>query len=338
MQLTSYRPPAWLKGAHLQTVWPALFNHPPSPAYRREVWECKADGGQLAIDFVDATQKEAPLVVLFHGLEGGSDSNYAKALMHEVSRRGWHGAVAHFRSCGGVPNTSRRAYYAADAATVDWILTRMAERYTVIYAVGISLGGNILARYLGEPGYTIRCRAAAVISAPLDLTASSTLMDVGLHRVLYTRMFLKTLKQKALYQLKHNPGLFERVDLLKAKTFQEFDSLVTAPLHGYRDANDYWRRASGKLVLRNIHTPALIINARNDPFMPANALPGPQDVSPAVTLEQPDEGGHVGFISGSFPGKITWLPRRVCEFFVEHNGQTVAGQHASHLECSSPES
>lgn len=311
----TYQSPRWLKGAHLQTVWPALFHHPSSPDYRREVWLCEQDDGRLAIDFVDAASTNAPLLVLFHGLEGGSDSNYAKALMHEARRRGWHGAVAHFRSCGGVPNTSRRAYYAADAATVDWIMTRLAERCAVIYAAGVSLGGNILTRYLGEPGYTVRCQAAAIISAPLDLTASSVRLDSGLGRMLYTRMFLKTLKHKALHQLAQHPDLFERQALLRARTFREFDTLITAPLHGYRDAADYWQRASGKLVLRDIRTPTLILNARNDPFMPGDALPGPQDVSDAVTLEQPDEGGHVGFVSGPFPGRITWLPQRVCGFF-----------------------
>ena len=313
--MTLYQSPRWLKGAHLQTVWPALFHHPSSPSYRREIWLCEQDGGRLAIDFVDAETADAPLLVLFHGLEGGSDSNYAKALIHEAQRRGWHGAVAHFRSCGGVPNTSRRAYYAADSATVDWMMTRLAERYATIYAEGVSLGGNILARYLGEPGYHVHCKAAAIVSAPLDLTASSTRMDDGLQRLLYTRMFLKTLKQKARHQLAHNPGLFDPVCLDKARTFREFDTLVTAPLHGYRDAADYWQRASGKLVLHNISTPTLILNAKNDPFMPGDALPGAQDVSNAVTLEQPDEGGHVGFVSGPFPGRINWLPQRVCSFF-----------------------
>ncbi|MDN0082893.1 alpha/beta fold hydrolase [Crenobacter sp. SG2305] len=311
--MNPYRAPRWLKGGNAQTIWPALSLKLPTPTYRRELWPTP-DGGMIALDFIDG-QLGAPLVVLFHGLEGSSQSHYAKALMHEVKRRSWHGVVSHFRGCGGVENTQRRAYHAGDSAEVAWILQKLAERHATLYAAGVSLGGNMLAKYLGEQRASARCQAAAVISAPLDLHAASTRLDRGLGRLLYTRMFLNTLKPKAFSQLRRHPDLFDDQRLRRAHSFREFDDLVTAPLHGYRDCHDYWYRASSKPLLTSITVPTLILNARNDPFLPPSALPTRAEVSSCVTLEQPEEGGHVGFVTGSFPGRIDWLPQRLLAFF-----------------------
>jgi predicted alpha/beta-fold hydrolase len=311
--MSPYRAPRWLKGGNAQTIWPAISLKLPAPPYRRELWPTP-DGGEIALDFIDG-QAGAPLVVLFHGLEGSSDSHYAKALMIAVRERGWHGVVSHFRGCGGVENTLRRAYHAGDSAEVAWVLQRLAERHARVYAAGVSLGGNMLAKYLGETGIAAQCRAAAVISAPLDLHAASTRLDRGVGRLLYTRMFLNTLKPKALSQLERHPGLFDGQRLRRARSFREFDDLVTAPLHGYRDGRDYWQRASSKPLLTAIAVPTLILNARNDPFLPPSALPTRAEASQCVTLEQPEEGGHVGFVTGRFPGRIDWLPHRLLAFF-----------------------
>lgn len=312
-----YQAPRWLRGGHAQTIWPALFLRPERPAYTREVWDTP-DNGQIAVDRV-GNDPAAPLVVLFHGLEGSSDSHYARALMLEAARLGWRGAVPHFRGCGGVDNTLARAYHAGDSAEVAWILARFAaESSAPVFAAGVSLGGNMLLKYLGETGDAALPAAAAAVSVPLDLTAASTRLDRGLGRRLYTRMFLKTLKPKARAQLTRYPALFDGARLERTRTFAEFDDLVTAPLAGYPDARAYWAGASSKPLLHAIRRPTLVLNARNDPFLPASALPHVAEVGPAVTLEQPEHGGHVGFAAGPFPGRLEWLPRRLTAFFRQH--------------------
>ncbi len=312
----SYRAPAWLPEGHSQTIWPALMLRPPRPDYRREVWPTP-DGGDIALDFVDG-QPGSPLVVMFHGLEGSSDSHYARALMRQLAERGWHGVVPHFRGCGGMDNALPRAYHAGDAAEIRWILQGLSQRYPTMAVAAVSLGGSMLLNYLADEGERALPRAAAAVSAPLDLVAASTRLDRGMGKLLYTRMFMNTLKPKALATLQRHPGLFDGQRVRKARTFIEFDDLVTAPLHGFGTALNYWKRASSKPRLADICCPTLVINARNDPFLPAAALPDARDAGPAVTLEFPEEGGHVGFASGRFPGHIDWLPQRLLAFFTPH--------------------
>ncbi|MFP5391644.1 MAG: YheT family hydrolase [Gammaproteobacteria bacterium] len=306
-----YRAPAWLPGGHLQTIYPALCLPKPAVLYRRERWDTP-DGDFIDVDFVDGPA-DAPLVVLFHGLEGSSDSHYARALMAAVHARGWRGAIAHFRGCSGDLNRAPRFYHSGDSAEVGWILRRLRERCTSeLYAVGVSLGSNALLRWLGE------CRqeaaiveAACAISAPLDLTAGGASLSNGLNK-LYTRMFLRTLIPKCLAKLEQFPGLFDRAALLEARDLYAFDNVVTAPLHGYRDTDDYWHRASARHVLGQIAVPTLVLNARNDPFLPGRHLP--TEASASVVLEYPEGGGHVGFVSGGPPGSLAWLPRRILHF------------------------
>jgi hypothetical protein len=186
-----------------------------------------------------------------------------------------------------------------------------------LYAVGVSLGGNALLKWLGENGQRAAAlvERAAAVSAPLDLTAAGNALDEGFNRNVYTARFLATLKAKALRKAEKFPGLLDAEAVAAATTFREFDTLVTAKLHGFIDADDYWRRVSAKPLLKSIAVPTLVINAKNDPFLPAWALPGPDDVSAAVVLEQPDGGGHVAFPSGPFPGNADWLPQRVLSHF-----------------------
>jgi predicted alpha/beta-fold hydrolase len=256
---------------------------------------------------------------LFHGLEGSSDSHYARDLMHSVQARGWTGVVAHFRGCSGEDNRLPRAYFAGDSAEIERILRHVQARHPDAprYAVGVSLGGNALLRWLGESGAAAQqlVARAAGVSAPLDLTAAGNALDQGFNRHVYTARFLTTLKAKALRKADQFPGLLDRDAIEAATTFREFDTLVTARLHGFVDADDYWVRVSSKPLLKAIAVPTLVINAKNDPFLPASALPDAAEVSPSVTLEQPDTGGHVAFPSGPFPGNIDWLPSRLLHFF-----------------------
>jgi predicted alpha/beta-fold hydrolase len=231
-----------------------------------------------------------------------------------LKARGWSGAVPHFRGCSGEPNRTARFYHSGDSLEVDWIMARLRARAPgPLYAAGVSLGGNALLRWLGESGSAADfVTAAAAISAPLDLARGGEALSSGFN-MLYTRMFLQTLKPKCLAKLEQFPGLFDREALLAARDLYAFDNVVTAPLHGYRDTDDYWHRASARHVLMDITVPTLVLNARNDPFLPGEHLPG--SAARAVTLEYPEEGGHVGFPVGPFPGRIDWLPRRILSFF-----------------------
>lgn len=315
MNLPEYRAPAWLINAHAQTIWPRTLMGL-LPDYRRERWETP-DGDFIDLDWVEGPA-DAPLLVLFHGLEGSSHSHYARAIMRAVKAHGWCGVVPHFRGCSGEPNRLPRAYHSGDSDEIDWVLRRLQAQnpQRALYAAGISLGGNALAKWAGERGEEAAqvVRAIASICAPLDLAVAGRTLERGFNR-LYTEYFLRSMRPNALVKLARFPGIGNRERIERARTLYEFDDAVTAPLHGFRNADDYWKRASAKPHLPGIRVPALLLNARNDPFLPAHALPAAHEVSHAVMREFPEHGGHVGFVSGRFPGHLDWLPRRLIAFF-----------------------
>jgi uncharacterized protein len=328
----AYLAPRWLGGAgalggNAQTIWPALASrrhHGAAARYRRQR-VATPDGDFIDIDWQDVLPgragAEAPLLLLFHGLEGSSASHYAEAFAATAAQRGWRYAVPHFRGCSGAPNLAPRAYHSGDFEEVGWILARCREAHRgPIVAVGVSLGGNALVRWVEEAGETAgqTLRAVAAVSAPLDLAASGAAIGRGFNRLVYTRMFLASMRPKALATLARHPGLFDRERLLAARDLHDFDDVFTAPLHGFRDADDYWARASAKPQLARIRLPALLLNARNDPFVPAASLPRAGEVGAAVTLWQPAHGGHVGFPQGRFPGHVLTLPQAVTLWLEQH--------------------
>lgn len=318
---SEYKAPWWLPNAHAQTIYPPLFAKRPTIQYQRERWDSTPHGIPDG-DFVDvdrlAGRADKPLLVVFHGLEGNSQSIYALNLMYLAQQRGWRGMVPHFRGCSGEMNRLPRAYHSGDAAEIDWILRRAKSESpdAPVYVAAISLGGNATLKWLGEQGSEAANIVAAVaaISAPLDLTAAGNALEVGFSKI-YAKNFLNTMKKNALAKLVRHPGIFNAEVVRAAATLREFDNEVTAPLHGFRDTDDYWLRASAKPGLSNIRVPALVLNARNDPFLPAWALPDAAEVSSAVTLDFPSDGGHVGFFSSPFPGNSLWMPQRVFHFF-----------------------
>lgn len=331
--MTPYAAPWWLPGAHAQTLYAALAAPRPRVLYRRERWEtpdadfididwvqsasASPGVGRIAPDGEPAPRERPPLVILFHGLEGSSGSHYARALMAAVALRGWRGAVVHFRGCSGAPNRLARAYHSGDSAELDWILQRFSSLADApVLAVGVSLGGNALLKWLGEAGARAASAVAqaVAVSAPVDLTAAGDALGRGFNRV-YTRAFLSSLKRKSLDKLGPHPDIYDAGRVRAARTLRAFDNVVTAPLHGFRDTDDYWRRASSKPWLPAIRVPTLLVNARDDPFLPEAALPLAGEVSDAVTREFPAQGGHVGFVSGLFPGNLDWLPQRILAFF-----------------------
>ncbi len=214
--------------------------------------------------------------MLFHGLEGSSSSHYAQAFAAEAKRRGWRFAVPHFRGCSGEINLAPRAYHSGDHEEVGWMLERFRALHAgPIVAVGVSLGGNALLRFVEEAGASAaeRVRAVAAVSAPLDLAAGGRAIGRGFGRQVYTRMFMRTMKRKALVKLGQHPGLFDAEAMRAARDLRDFDEIFTGPLHGFTGADDYYARSSAKAHLDRIRIPALVLNARNDPFLPASALP-----------------------------------------------------------------
>lgn len=315
---STYRAPRWLPGGHLQTIWPARLVPLPEVAYRRERWPTP-DGDFIDVDFAlpQPADEGVPLLALFHGLEGDSGSHYARVTMRHFADLGWRAMVVHFRGCSGEPNLMLRAYHSGDSEEGDWVLRTIGRRWPSarLHAVGVSLGGNMLAKWLGERGEDARLvTAAASIGSPLDLVAGGHAIGRGFNR-LYTRMFLASLKAKARDKAERFGYAIDTEVLRRARDLYDFDNLFTAPVHGFRDTLDYWTRASAKPLLGNVRVPHLVLNARNDPFVPAESLPQPREVSAAVTLEQPKEGGHIGFAGGRFPGHLRFLPERLERFF-----------------------
>ncbi|MEX8519642.1 MAG: YheT family hydrolase [Leptothrix sp. (in: b-proteobacteria)] len=311
--------PGWLPGGQLQTLWPALAarrHHGPAPIWRRERWTTP-DGDFVDADWLvgqPAAGPDAPLLVLFHGLEGSSRSHYAEAFADWARTHGWHCVVPHFRGCSGELNQAPRAYHSGDHAEIGWMLAQVRQRHAgPRVAVGVSLGGNALLRWAEEagPGAVQQVRAVCSVCSPIDLAASGRAIGTGLNRLIYTPMFLRTMKPKALAKLVQHPGLFDAARLRAARTLYEFDNVFTAPLHGFKDTDDYWARASALPRLGEIRVPALVLNPRNDPFVPAACLPAPGRHTAWVTLWQPAQGGHVGFPAGRFPGHVLSLPQAV---------------------------
>jgi predicted alpha/beta-fold hydrolase len=321
--MQGYKSPRWLIGGHVQTIWPALFARRfegPRPVFRRERW-ATPDGDFVDVDWQDTSVPDAPLLVLFHGLEGSSASHYAQSFAHWARRHGWRFALPHFRGCSGEINLAPRAYHSGDFEEIGWMLGELRARHAGrIAAVGVSLGGNALLRWAEEAGESAHAQVGAIaaVCAPVDLAAGGGAIGRGFNRQVYTRMFLRTMKPKALAKLAQYPGLFDRARLLAARDLYQFDDVFTAPLHGFRNTDDYWSRGSAKPHLARIRIPALVLNARNDPFVPAVSLPAPHQAGRHVTLWQPLHGGHVGFPGGRWPGHVLTLPEQVMGWVAAH--------------------
>ncbi|MGZ8486892.1 MAG: YheT family hydrolase [Candidatus Binatia bacterium] len=302
----------------MQTIYARKLARRWRVQYRRERW-VTPDGDFIDLDWTPGAAAANKLLVLFHGLEGCSRSHYAMSFMTMAQQRGWRGVVPHFRGCSGEINKLPRAYHSGDAAEIDWILRRLKRENPdcEIYVAGVSLSGNMLLKWLGEQADAACAivKGAAAVSAPVDLHAAAALLDSGYRRAIYTRRFLRSLRGKVLAKIAQHGLDIDPAAMDACSTFRQFDDIYTAPMHGFKNADDYWTRASSKPWLKNICVPTLMINAQNDPFLPALALPRDDEVSGSVTLDFPNFGGHVGFVSGSFPGSLDWLSRRIFQFF-----------------------
>ncbi|WP_299314526.1 hydrolase [uncultured Halomonas sp.] len=327
-----FTPPAGLANCHVQTLLPRLLPRRRLP----HRWECLTlpDGDFVELTWVEPGPEDeaAPLFLLFHGLEGSFASPYARELLGCATDLGWRAVMMHFRGCGRAPNRLPRAYHSGDTADAYWVIGQLAKRYprALKVAAGVSLGANMLVKLVAEQGGDgLDLAGAIAISAPLDLAASADCLQQGFARV-YQRHLLASLKARAATRLDDFPLALDARTLGALASLRDYDDKVTAPLHGFRDANDYYQRASAGRWLGELELPTLVLHAEDDPFMPADLfarLPAPGD---AVRVELSARGGHVGFMEWREGRLRSWLARRVARQLGEwaSTGAPTGGQRA----------
>ncbi|WP_199610348.1 hydrolase [Flocculibacter collagenilyticus] len=320
-----FKPAWWLKHCHLQTIMPRVIRKHFHLSTQPELLELPdGDFVELAWTQKVSHQTTTPIVLVFHGLEGSVNSVYAKGMMKAIADAGWTGVLMHFRGCGSDINRLARAYHSGETDDANYFINHIRKHYpnSPLAAVGFSLGGNVLAKYLGEQGDKSPLSCAAVICAPFDLASSSHRITQGSSKI-YQKYLLDMLKTSTINKLQKMqqgfPLSYSPYDVKRFKTLREFDNAITAPIHGFIDAEDYYQRASGMPFLKSIRVPSLIIHAKDDPFMSDAVIPKTHQLSSAIRYELSEHGGHVGFIAGHNPRKpIFWLEHRIPQFFAEH--------------------
>lgn len=314
----AFRPPWWCRGGNLQTVWGPLLRRRRLPVRRERI--ATNDGDFVDLDWLDGSPG-APLLLVLHGLEGSVRSHYVAGLFEAARTRGWRAVVLNFRSCSGEPNRLPRFYHSGDTGDLDAVVRRLVAREPGLRlgVVGVSLGANVLLKWLGEGGADVPpgVRGAVAISTPFDLGACARVLDRGFRRALYTANFMRTLRRKALDKALLYPGFVDVAGVRRARTFAEYDRLVTAPLHGFADEVDYWRRASCSPYLGRLARPTLLISARDDPLVPLETLPDPASLPACVRAEFLPAGGHAGFIEGRPWRATSWAERRAVAFLAD---------------------
>ena len=310
----SFHPPAWLKGGHLQTILPVVWRRRAARLSQAETLELP-DGDFLQLNWNKAGNRR--LVILSHGLEGNAEAGYIRGMAAAVGAAGWDVLAWTFRGCGPQPNRLLRFYHSGETGDLGTVIRHAAPGYPEgVALVGFSLGGNLTLKYLGEAPVDPAVIGGAAVSAPVDLAASAQALDRRWGNRIYLRRFLQTLIAKVAAKARRFPGEIDVTDIQRVRSFQEFDDRYTARLHGFRDAADYWAQSSARQYLTEITAPTLLINARDDPFLPPECFPRTEaEASPCFFLEAPEFGGHVGFIDwAEGPNGPTWAERRVVEF------------------------
>jgi predicted alpha/beta-fold hydrolase len=314
--LPPFQPAWWCRNPHLQTLWPVLFRRHLKPPLRRERLELP-DGDFLDLDWT--LNSAGPLVILLHGLEGGSRSHYARSMLSALPHFGLRGVLMHFRGCSGQPNRLPRAYHSGETGDIDFVIRTLHAREpkTPLAAIGYSLGGNVLLKYLGEQGRAASLACAAAVSVPFLLHESTRRMNRGFSRV-YQWKLVRDLRRSTLRKPHLSLPIARRgIDALS--TFEDFDEHVTAPLHGFRGALHYYAASSSRQYLDRVRVPTLIVHAEDDPFMHASTIPDPAELSPSIELQRHRHGGHVGFVGGAWPWRPTYyLDQQIPGWLARH--------------------
>lgn len=314
---SQFKPAWWLPGGHAQTLWASLARRPVEIQTRRERLEL-ADGDFIDLDWT--THRSGPIVLILHGLQGSSSSSYARGLMAACHAKGWRAIVMHFRGCSGEPNRLGRAYHSGETVDLHTVIDILQQREpgTCIGAVGYSLGGNVLLKWLGQYPFPSALCAAAAVSVPFELKTSAIQLGSGFSQ-LYQRHLLDDLKKSVLLK---QALLSTEIDVERSQsitTIYDFDDVVTAPLHGFKNAEDYYDRSSSRQYLKHIILPTLLLHAKDDPFMTPAAVPENDDLSASTVLELSPSGGHVGFVSGDWPWTAHyWLEQRLIAYFSDY--------------------
>lgn len=321
---SSFKPAWWMTNKHVQTIIPRIYrrNH---TLHTEDETLSTPDGDFLDISWTrkPAKDEQTPIVIVFHGLEGNIESFYASGMLDAIKKRGWIGVLMHFRGCSGRPNNQARAYHSGETSDPQFFIDYLNKQFTnaPLMAVGFSLGGNVLAKYLGEKGEQCKLLCGAVISAPLRLAGCAKRISQRFSKV-YQKYLLDKMKHSAISKIQHlkenYPLQLKAGDIRKFSTLAQFDEYITAPLHGFKSALDYYTQSSAMQFLRSVKVPTLILHAADDPFMAPDVIPTMDDLSPSIRYELSQAGGHVGFLSGVNPLKpIFWLEKRVPEYLQE---------------------
>lgn len=318
---SAFKPAWYLRNAHLQTILAKYLAPAHRIATQPETLNLP-DGDILQLNWTAQPTDNQPLVILLHGLAGSIDSHYIQGMLSACQQQNWPAVVLHFRGCHGEPNKLPRAYHSGDTADLAFVIQSIRQRHpaTPLLAAGFSLGGNVLIKYCGEQAEHNPLTAAVAVSAPLALADSARRINQGFSRI-YQRYLLQSLlcsTKEKLHRFQPFPVPLSQQQLGSIQSIEQFDELYTAPIHGFQNAQDYYRRASGKAFLPKITIPTLILHAADDPFLSAQVIPEATELSDSVTFELSQYGGHVGFISGSNPFKPQfWLNSRIPAFFLE---------------------
>lgn len=320
---SAFKAAPWLKNRHLQTIFPSLpLPRTARPALTRQLLDLP-DGDATVIDWLEGSDNpnlDSPLLLLLHGLESSAESSYARQLMAAAEAQGWGAAVLHFRDCGDYRNRLPRRYHAGETNDFRYFVNYLVDSgfRRPLMAVGYSLGGNVLLKYLGEERNESPLAAAAAVSVPLSLQLCADALTIGFSKV-YQAHLLKRMKSAVRNKFNADTAAFDWQRAMNATSFAEFDDAVTAPLHGFTGKDEYYEKCSSLKFLRLIERPTLVINSSDDPFMSPEMLPGADALSPLVTLEISQQGGHVGFVEGGTPWRPQYfLPGRLIGFLSEH--------------------
>jgi uncharacterized protein len=320
----AFKPKFWAQNRHLQTMWSVLFRRNISiPVPERRRLELN-DG-----DFIDCDcflkQNPQGTVLLLHGLEGSIESHYIRAMIARLTEQNKQVVLMHFRSCSEQQNRLAKSYHSGVSEDLHQVLSLLNQQKIVVdYLVGYSLGGNVLLKWLGEQHHQQSkqqpIKAAVAVSVPLLLNECATAIDQGFSKI-YSKRLLKTLKQKATFKSINFPSALgvNSKNIAAINSFWQFDHQVTAPLHGFKSAQDYYQRVSSRQFLKSIEIPTLIIHAKDDPFMNTQVIPEMTELSSMVEFELNQHGGHVGFVEGDWPWKPEYyLDKRIPEFLNQH--------------------
>lgn len=321
---SAFKPAWWLRNAHLQTMWPVFMRPRLAVETRTERFDLP-DGDFTDIVWVNEKMREQKIVVMLHGLAGSIESQYIRGLMQQCIKHDWCGVLLHFRGCSGRPNRLPRNYHSGDSDDLAYFVSTLTQQYpnAILTGVGFSLGGNVLLKWLGETGTRNPLEAAVAVSVPFDLHKAAYRVNHGFSRI-YQWRILRDLRNKLLEKYNTVQPPVDIETLKQINNFYDFDNTLTAPLHGFRNAFDYYSKTSSRQFLKNIRVPTLIIQAADDPLFSTDLVVYPHELSSSVLLEYSRHGGHVGFISGNNPFKPKyWLEQRIPEYLTQVYEQAV---------------